>query len=49
MKFCYNTNFTLPNNPKDLDLSCKIDQYLWVYFGRKKTPSHNRRNTVMFR
>ena len=37
MKFCYNTNFTLPflNNPKDLDPSYKTDLDLWDCFERK--------------
>ena len=48
MKFCYNTNFTLPNNPKDLDPSCKMDLDLLDCFGRKKTLSYNRRNRVLF-
>ena len=47
MKFCYNTNFTLPKNPKDLDLSYKTDLDLWDCFGRKKNPSYNQRNTVI--
>ena len=34
------------NNPKDLDLSYKTDLDFWDCFGRKKTPSSNRRNTV---
>ena len=34
------------NNPKDLDLSCKMDLDLLDCFGRKKTASYNRRNTV---
>ena len=33
------------NNPKDLDLSYKMDLDLWDCFGRK-TLSYNRRNTV---
>ena len=36
MKFCNNTNFTLPNNPKDLDPSYKMDLDLWGCFGREK-------------
>ena len=35
------------NNPKDLDLSYKTDLDFWDYFERKKTSSHNRRNTVL--
>ena len=46
MKFCYNTNLPFLNNPKDLDLSYKMDLDLWDCFGREKTPSYNRRNTV---
>ena len=34
------------NNPKDLDLSYKMDLDLWDCFGRKKTLSYNLRNTV---
>ena len=34
------------NNPKDLDLSYKMDLDFWDCFGRKKTPSYKRRNTV---
>ena len=34
------------NSPKDLDPSYKMDLDLWDCFGRKKTPSYNRRNTV---
>ena len=45
MKFCYNTNFTLPKQ-KDIDPSCKMDLDLWDCFGREKTSSYNRRNTV---
>ena len=47
MKFCYNTNFTLPNNPKDLDPSFKTDLDLWIVLEGKKFPSYNQRNTVM--
>ena len=34
------------NNPKDLDLSYKMDLDLSDCFGREKTLSYNRRNTV---
>ena len=34
------------NNPKDLDPSDKTDLDFWDCFGRKKTPSYKRRNTV---
>ena len=34
------------NNPKDLDPSYKTDLDFWDCFGRKKTPSYKRRNTV---
>ena len=34
------------NNHKDLDRSYKMDLDLWDCFGRKKTLSYNRRNTV---
>ena len=37
MKFCYKTNFTLPNNPKDLDPSYKMDLDLWNCFGKKNS------------
>ena len=36
MKFCYNTSFTLPNNPKDLDPSYKMDLEFWDSFGWEK-------------
>ena len=35
------------NDPKDLDPSYKTDLDLCDCFGRKKTPSYNRRNTVV--
>ena len=35
------------NNPKDIDPSYKMDLDLWDCFGSKKTPSYNRRNTVV--
>ena len=44
MKFCYNTSFIFPNNPKDLDPSYKMD--CWDGFGGRKTVSYNQRNTV---
>ena len=47
MKFCYNTSFTLPKQSKDLDLSNKMDLDFWDCFGWGKTPSYNRRNTVI--
>ena len=47
MKFCYNTNFTLPKNPQNPDLSYKTDLDLWNCFGRKKTPSYSLRNTPL--
>ena len=34
------------NNPKDLDPTYKTDLDFWDCFGRKKTPSYKRRNTV---
>ena len=34
------------NNLKDLDPSYKMDLDFWDCFGRGKTPSYNRRNTV---
>ena len=36
------------NNPKDLDPSYKTFLDLWDCFGRKKSPSYNRRNSVFF-
>ena len=36
------------NKPKDLDPSYKTDLDFWDCFGRKKTPSYKRRNTVSF-
>ena len=38
MKFCYNTSFSLPNNPKDLDLSYELNLDLGDLFwnGKKK-------------
>ena len=52
MKFCYNTSIipVLPllNNPKDLDPSYKMDLDFWECFGRKKTLSYSRRDTVMY-
>ena len=45
MKFCYNMNFTLPKQSKDLD-PYKMDLGFGVCFGRKKNPSYNQRNTV---
>ena len=44
--FAIRPNLPFLNNPKDLDPSYKTDLDLWDCFGRKKTPSHNRRNTV---
>ena len=36
MKFCSNTSFTFPNNPKDLDPSYKMDlDFLIVLEGKK--------------
>ena len=35
MKLCYHTSITLPNNPKDLDPSYKMDLDFWDCFGRK--------------
>ena len=32
MKFCYNTNFALPKQLKDLDPSCMTDLDLWDCF-----------------
>ena len=46
MKFCYNTSYALPKQPKDLDLFYKMDLGFWDCFGMKKTPSYNQRNTV---
>ena len=46
MKFCNNTNFTLLNNPKDLDPSYKMDLDLGLFW-KEKTLSYNRRNTVI--
>ena len=45
MKFCY---MILPflNSHKDLDPSYKMDLDFWDCFGRKKTASYNRSNTV---
>ena len=40
MKFCYNTNFTLPKQ------SQRSRSVLQDCFGRKKTPSYIQRNTV---
>ena len=34
------------NNPKDLDLSYKMDLDFWDCFGRRKKPSYKRRNAV---
>ena len=34
------------NNPKDLDPSYKMDLDFWDCFGRKISPTYNRRNTV---
>ena len=48
MKVCYNTNLPFLNNPKDLDLSYKMDLDLWGCFGRKIIPSYNRRNMVLW-
>ena len=47
MKFCYNTSFTLPKQPKNLDLFCKVDLDFWDCFGREKNLSRNRRNRVI--
>ena len=46
MQFCCYTGFTLPKQSKDLDPSYKMDLDFWDCFGRKKTPSYKRRNTV---
>ena len=46
MKFCYDTSFTLPKTPKDLDPSYKTDLNLWDCFGRKENPSYNHSTAV---
>ena len=46
LQFCCNTSLPILNNPKCLDLSYKTDLDFWNCFGRKITPSYNRRNTV---
>ena len=48
MKFCYNSSFTLPKQPKNLDLSYKIDLDFWDCFGgANKNLSRNKRNRVI--
>ena len=37
MKFCFNTSFTLPNSPKELDSSYKTDLDFLECFGWKKS------------
>ena len=39
-------NFTLSNNPKDIDPPYKTDLDFSDCFGRKITPSYNQRDTV---
>ena len=40
-------SFTLPKNPKDLDQYYKTDLDFEDCFGRKKTLTYDRRNTVL--
>ena len=47
-KFCFNMSLPILNNPKDLDPSYKMDLDFWDYFGREKTLSYNRGNTIHF-
>ena len=48
LQFCCNTSIPFLNNPKCLNLSSKTDLDFWNCFGRKITPSYNRRNMVYF-
>ena len=50
MKSCYNMSFlSFLNNPKDLDLSFKMDLDFRDCFRRKKTLFNNQRHTVVLR
>ena len=46
MKFCYDINFTILNNPKDLIPFFKMDLYFWDCFGRKKLGLITKENSV---
>ena len=48
MKFCNNTNFTLPKQSKRSRSILQDGSRSLGCFGRKKTLSYNRRNTVLF-
>ena len=46
MKFCYNTNFTLPKQSKRSRSVLKDGSRSLGLFWKEKNPSYNRRNTV---
>ena len=48
MKLCYNTDFTLPKQSQRSRPVLQDGSRSWDCFGREKTPSYNRRNTVTY-
>ena len=46
MKFCYNTNFTLPKQSQRSRSILQDGSRSLGLFWKEKTPSYNRRNTV---
>ena len=46
MKFCYNTNFTLPKQSQRSRSVSQDGSRSFGLFWKEKTPSYNRRNTV---
>ena len=46
MKFCYNTNFTLPKQSQRPRSILQDGSRSLGLFRKEKTPSYNRRNTV---
>ena len=47
MNFCYNTNFTLPKQSQRSRSVLQDGSRSVGLFWKEKTPSYNRRNTVM--
>ena len=47
MKFCYNTNFTLPKQSQRSRSVLQDGSTSSGLFWKEKTPSYNRRNTVV--
>ena len=48
MKFCYNTNSTLPKQCQSSRSVLQDGSRTFGLFWKEKTPSYNRRNTVIF-